>query len=74
VPRGPYCGAIGWVDADRREGDLAVGIRTFWAQEGELRFGTGAGITWRSDPQREWAETQLKAERLVGLASVKSGR
>jgi para-aminobenzoate synthetase component 1 len=72
-PRGPYCGAIGWVDADRRVGDLAVGIRTFWAQDGELRFGTGAGITWRSDPQREWAETELKAERLVGLASVGSG-
>jgi para-aminobenzoate synthetase component 1 len=61
------------VDADRREGDLAVGIRTFWVQDGELRFGTGAGITWRSDPHREWAETQLKAERLVGLASVRSG-
>ena len=73
VPRGPYCGAIGWVDADRAVGDLAVGIRTFWAQDGELRFGTGAGITWRSDPQREWAETQLKAQRLVGLASVGSG-
>jgi para-aminobenzoate synthetase component I len=73
VPRGPYCGAIGWVDADRHEGDLAVGIRTFWAQGGQLRFGTGAGITWRSDPEREWAETELKAARLVGLASVKSG-
>ena len=58
---GPYCGAIGWVDADRREGDLAVGIRTFWREDGQLRFGTGAGITWRSDPQPEWAETELKA-------------
>src|SRR5690606_19740232 len=28
VPRGPYCGAIGWVDGD--EAVLAVGIRTFW--------------------------------------------
>jgi para-aminobenzoate synthetase component 1 len=72
VPRGPYCGAIGWVDADRREGDLAVGIRTFWRQDDRLCFGTGAGITWRSDPQREWQETQLKAARLVGLASVGS--
>ena len=41
VPRGPYCGAIGWVDADRREGDLAVGIRTFWRADGRapLRYG-----------------------------------
>jgi para-aminobenzoate synthetase component 1 len=69
VPRGPYCGAVGWVDADRREACLAVGIRTFWWDGGRLCFGTGAGITWRSDPQLEWEETELKAERLVALAS-----
>ncbi len=72
--RGPYCGAIGWVDADRREARLAVGIRTFWAERDDfgqrwLRFGTGAGITWGSDPEGEWQETVLKASRLVGLAS-----
>jgi para-aminobenzoate synthetase component 1 len=32
-------------------------------------FGTGAGITWDSDPCGEWQETQLKAARLIGLAS-----
>jgi len=72
--RGPYCGAVGWVDADAREADLAVGIRTFWAERDDagqrwLRFGTGAGITWHSDPEREWAETELKAARLIGLAA-----
>ena len=71
VHRGPYCGAVGWVDADRREAVLAVGIRTFWVEAGALRFGTGAGITWGSDPGREWEETELKAARLVGLASGK---
>ena len=74
VPRGPYCGAIGWVDADRDEAVLAVGIRTFWAARRDdgrrvLRFGTGAGITWGSSAEHEWAETELKAARLVGLAS-----
>lgn len=75
VPRGPYCGAVGWVDADRREGALAVGIRTFWLaraparREAVLKFGTGAGITWGSDPSREWAETELKAARLLAVAS-----
>ncbi|WP_018657792.1 chorismate-binding protein [Actinomadura flavalba] len=69
VPRGPYCGAIGWVDADSGRGALAVGIRTFWAQDGLLRFGTGAGITWGSDPHREWRETELKAARLLEVAS-----
>jgi para-aminobenzoate synthetase component 1 len=69
VPRGPYCGAVGYVDADRGYARLAVGIRTFWWQNGKLNFGTGAGITWGSDPEREWAETELKAARLIGLAS-----
>ncbi|WP_062202177.1 chorismate-binding protein [Demequina salsinemoris] len=72
-PRGPYCGAIGWIDADARRAELAVGIRTFWwddAAGGTLRFGTGAGITWGSDPAGEWEETALKARRLIGLASA----
>jgi len=68
-PRGPYCGAVGWVDGDTGEAELAVGIRTFWWTDDELRFGTGAGITWGSDPAEEWAETELKAARLVALAS-----
>ena len=72
--RGPYCGAIGWVDADTGTAELAVGIRTFWADRDatsarRLSFGTGAGITWHSDPEGEWCETQLKAARLIGLAA-----
>ncbi|MFC4468851.1 chorismate-binding protein [Streptomyces xiangluensis] len=77
APRGPYCGGIGWVDADRGTGELAVGIRTFWldrsAKHGRaaavLRFGSGAGITWGSDPELEWRETELKAARLLAVAS-----
>ncbi|MFF9351057.1 chorismate-binding protein [Streptomyces sp. NPDC014734] len=73
APRGPYCGGIGWVDADRRTASLAVGIRTFWIDRTGgvpvLRFGTGAGITWGSDPGREWDETELKASRLLAVAS-----
>ncbi|MFC1415942.1 chorismate-binding protein [Streptacidiphilus cavernicola] len=74
APRGPYCGAVGWVDADRREARLAVGIRTFWIDRDDpagprLRFGSGAGITWGSDPEREWDETELKAARLLAIAS-----
>jgi para-aminobenzoate synthetase component 1 len=93
VPRGPYCGTVGWIDADAGRAELAVGIRTFWwtaddpattaahapartpeggvqPVTGTLRFGTGAGITWGSDPEAEWAETELKARRLIGLASA----
>ncbi len=73
VSRGPYCGAVGFVDADAGQAVLAVGIRTFWWKDGLLRFGTGAGITWGSDPAGEWQETELKAERLVRLASGEGG-
>ncbi|MYQ43572.1 anthranilate synthase component I family protein [Streptomyces sp. SID4985] len=71
APRGPYCGGIGWVDADRGTAELAVGIRTFWIDRaaGALRFGAGAGITWGSDPEGEWRETELKASRLLAIAS-----
>jgi para-aminobenzoate synthetase component 1 len=68
APRGPYCGAIGWVDGVAARGELAVGIRTFWRAGDYLHFGTGAGITWGSDAEREWEETELKARRLLGLA------
>ena len=69
VGRGPYCGAIGWVDADRGEGDLNVGIRTFWLADGLLHLGTGGGITWDSTPEGEWEETELKARNLIRVAS-----
>jgi len=67
VPRGPYCGALGWVqDANAL---LSVGIRIFWkVNPSHIRFGTGAGITWGSDALEEWEETQLKARRLIKIA------
>ena len=80
VPRGPYCGVVGWIDADAGRAELAVAIRTFrWTADdggpacersGTLSFGTGAGITWGSDPAAEWLETELKARILVSLAST----
>jgi para-aminobenzoate synthetase component 1 len=64
-----YCGAIGWIDTDKQQAVLAVGIRTFWLKGAQVAFGTGAGITWGSDPTLEWRETMLKAQRLVEIAS-----
>jgi para-aminobenzoate synthetase component 1 len=69
VPRGPYCGTLGWVDADRKEGDLNVAIRTFWHAEGRWHLGTGGGITWGSTAAGEWEETELKAAHLLAVAS-----
>jgi para-aminobenzoate synthetase component 1 len=68
VERGPYCGVIGWVENDQAL--LSVGIRIFWSlADGQINFGTGAGITYQSDPTSEWEETQLKAARLIAIAS-----
>jgi para-aminobenzoate synthetase component 1 len=68
-----YCGAIGWVDADRACGSLNVAIRTFWFADDEIRFGTGGAITWDSDPVGEWRETELKARRLLRVAAGPHG-
>jgi para-aminobenzoate synthetase component 1 len=68
VDRGPYCGVIGWIENDQAL--LSVGIRIFWSQnDGRINFGTGAGITWQSNASSEWEETQLKAKRLIAIAS-----
>src|SRR4051794_24545893 len=67
--RGPYCGAIGWVDADAEQGELNVAIRTFWFADGLVHLGTGGGITWDSTPEGEWEETQLKARNLLRVAA-----
>ena len=75
-PRGIYCGGFGWVNADDQTAELAVGIRTFWQDSklgrNALHFGTGAGITWASDPVGEWHETELKAARLLSVAAMSS--
>ena len=60
--------SAGWTPSARR-GELNVAIRTFWVEDGRLHFGTGGGITWDSTPEGEWAETELKARRLLAVAS-----
>lgn len=70
APRDVYCGALGVVNADEKTADLAVAIRTFWKQDDKLWFGAGAGITWGSDAELEWEETELKARHLLAVAST----
>ncbi|HEY1832748.1 MAG TPA: bifunctional anthranilate synthase component I family protein/class IV aminotransferase [Acidimicrobiales bacterium] len=72
--RGVYCGAVGLLqpppaDApDQPRARFAVAIRTAVVDKvGQLaRYGSGGGITWDSDPEREWAEVLLKAQSIVG--------
>ncbi len=74
VTREIYCGAIGWVDAEQGIGEFNVAIRTFWMEDDMLHFGTGGAVTWDSTPEGEWAETELKARRLLTVASAPIAR
>lgn len=69
VRRGVYCGAVGWLDGDARRADLSVAIRTFTLRHGRTYLGVGGGIVADSDPVAEWAETELKAARLLATAA-----
>ncbi len=73
VRRGVYCGAVGWIDADRGSGDLAVAIRTFTVADGRTSLGVGGGIVADSVPADEWRETELKSARLLRAAGATDG-
>ncbi len=60
VRRGPYTVAAGWIGADGAM-QTSILIRTFVADGARLSLHVGGGITWRSDPAEEWAETVAKA-------------
>jgi para-aminobenzoate synthetase component 1 len=70
VRRGVYCGALGWIDADSERAELAVAIRTFTIAGGRTHFGVGGGIVADSHSSAEWAETELKAARLLRAAGA----
>ena len=62
VPRGPYCGAIGWLGLDG-DMDLSIAIRTALcdSRRGLAHYHAGSGIVADSDPVREFDETLHKA-------------
>jgi menaquinone-specific isochorismate synthase len=63
-PRGLYAGALGWINA-RGGGEFFVGIRSALVQDHTARVYAGAGIVAGSDPEREYAETELKFRALL---------
>lgn len=60
VPRGVYCGAIGYLGYDG-ESQFNIAIRTMVREGDRLRFHAGAGIVADSDPATEFEETLHKA-------------
>jgi para-aminobenzoate synthetase/4-amino-4-deoxychorismate lyase len=69
-PRGPYCGAVGFLSptgADAPAARFNVPIRTV-VLDAETRiaeYGVGGGITWGSSAQGEYDETVAKARVLT---------
>lgn len=57
--RGFYGGAVGYLLADGSF-DSCITIRSMRAKNGVYRAQAGAGVVWRSDPERELEETDRK--------------
>ncbi|MAQ15573.1 MAG: aminodeoxychorismate synthase component I [Sandaracinus sp.] len=72
VPRGPYCGAVGFVDGAGGL-SLAVAIRTAFVAAGTVRYHAGGGLVWASEAAREVAETELKARVFLDALAGANG-
>jgi len=71
-PRGIYCGALGFIDHDGGL-SLAVAIRTATVAGGRVCYWAGGGIVEASDPDREVAETELKASVFLDAVATLQG-
>jgi anthranilate synthase component 1 len=67
--RGPYGGAVGYLDASG-DLDLAITIRTFMRNGKRLSVQAGAGIVHDSVPQAEYQETLTKARALFNAVRL----
>jgi anthranilate synthase component 1 len=67
--RGPYGGAIGWLNGDGMM-DTGVVIRSAVVKEGTAFVRAGAGVVYDSDPQREADETRQKASAVLSVLSI----
>ncbi len=72
--RGPYAGAVGYVSWGAVNLDTAIAIRSAVVLPDRVTVQAGAGIVADSDPAREFAETEAKAQAVLkALALAKAG-
>jgi anthranilate synthase component 1 len=62
--RGPYAGALGYFSFNG-SADFAITIRSIFIDGKKAYIESGAGIVMDSDPEREWAETEHKANAML---------
>jgi anthranilate synthase component 1 len=83
VRRGPYAGAVGYVDFGGSM-DTCIALRTIVVADGRAYVQSGAGIVADSDPEKEFEETvnkakgmlvsiEMTAARLAGRGDTRSG-
>ena len=72
--RGPYAGAVGYVGWGATSMDTAIAIRSALVLKDRVVVQAGAGIVADSEPAREFAETEAKAQAVLrALALAKAG-
>jgi len=72
--RGPYAGAVGYVGWGATSMDTCITIRSALVMKDKVVIQAGAGIVADSDPAREFAETEAKAQAVLrALALAKAG-
>jgi anthranilate synthase component I len=71
--RGIYAGAAGYIGLN---GDLnlAIAIRTVIVEDGQAAVQTGAGIVADSVPEKEYAETMMKAGAMLAAIRMAEER
>jgi anthranilate synthase component I len=62
--RGPYAGALGYFSFNG-SCDFAITIRSLFVNGKNAYIESGAGIVIDSEPEREWAETEHKANAML---------
>jgi len=71
-PRGIYTGCVGYIDHDGGA-SFAVAIRTAVARGQEIEYQAGGGLVEASIPDKEIAETELKAKTFLdAIAALRS--
>ncbi|MDR2204013.1 MAG: anthranilate synthase component I [Nitrososphaerota archaeon] len=70
--RGPYAGAVGYFSYNGNA-DFAIAIRTLFANKNQAYIQAGAGIVADSDPEKEWIETENKAQALMKALKLTGG-
>lgn len=58
-PRGIYTGTIGYIK-DNGDFDFNIAIRTIILEDNKVNYNVGGGITWKSESNLEFIETEYK--------------